>query len=239
MDYKQLIARQLAQFSPQIALVKHWSELMLSRVIVYMPDSLIRLWENGQRPIRWAMASALVWSLGFIVFTLLFVLLSLGQGVSNLFETLNRMLFVLFLGAVNFALLGYCVAIRSKREPVGDIVARVTIAYLIGVGIPIIGLIIPFLVIFFWGMLSGVQRGTKLVTVGALQKYLQTTEENFLRQRDLTALEPKFQIAGVALPNYLESLGFFMVGSPGSGKTQAIKERSINNCRFWTILCRE
>lgn len=212
MDYKQLIARQLAQFSPQIALAKRWSELMLARLIAYLPDSLIRLWENSQRPVRWAMASALVWSLVFIAFALLYLLWSLGQGVSNWFEMLNRMLFVLFLGAVNFALLGYCVAIRSRREPVGDIVARVTIAYVVGVGIPIIGLILPFLVIFFWGLLSGVQRGAKLATVGALQKYLQTTEENFLRQRNLTALEPKFQIAGVTLPNYLESLGFFMVG---------------------------
>ena len=35
---------------------------------------------------------------------------------------------------------------------------------------------------------------------------------------------PQLEIGGVTLPNDLENLGFFMVGSPGSGKTQAIKK---------------
>ena len=53
--------------------------------------------------------------------------------------------------------------------------------------------------------------------------YLSRMEAFFLKQRHLTVIEPKLEIGGVALPNYLEALGFFMVGSPGSGKTQAIK----------------
>ena len=34
--------------------------------------------------------------------------------------------------------------------------------------------------------------------------------------------QPQLSIAGFRLPSYLENLGIFCVGSPGSGKTQAI-----------------
>ncbi|MEO0373974.1 MAG: type IV secretion system DNA-binding domain-containing protein [Cyanobacteria bacterium P01_A01_bin.17] len=65
---------------------------------------------------------------------------------------------------------------------------------------------------------KGVRRGTALVTDRQLTRLL-TRQQAETEQ----PIYPQLDIAGVPIPNSLETLGFFFVGSPGSGKTQAIK----------------
>lgn len=67
---------------------------------------------------------------------------------------------------------------------------------------------------------TNVQRGSTLVSASELQQMM------IVWQAALTQYQPKLpllEIAGVEIPSDLENLGFFFVGSPGSGKTQAIK----------------
>ncbi len=63
------------------------------------------------------------------------------------------------------------------------------------------------------------RRGTELIKAAELRELLRE------RQAALTFVPklPLFEIAGIEIPSDLENLGFFFVGSPGSGKTQAIK----------------
>ena len=42
------------------------------------------------------------------------------------------------------------------------------------------------------------------------------------RQKPQQLERPQLSLAGFRLPSYLEDLGIFCVGSPGSGKSQAI-----------------
>jgi hypothetical protein len=63
------------------------------------------------------------------------------------------------------------------------------------------------------------RRGTELIKAAELRELL------LERQAALTFVPklPLLEIAGIEIPSDLENLGFFFVGSPGSGKTQAIK----------------
>jgi Type IV secretion-system coupling protein DNA-binding domain len=63
------------------------------------------------------------------------------------------------------------------------------------------------------------RRGTELIKAAELRDLL------LERQAALTFVPklPLLEIAGIEIPSDLENLGFFFVGSPGSGKTQAIK----------------
>jgi hypothetical protein len=63
------------------------------------------------------------------------------------------------------------------------------------------------------------RRGTELIKAAELQELL------LERQAALSFVPklPLLEIAGIEIPSDLENLGFFFVGSPGSGKTQAIK----------------
>ena len=200
MDYRDQIER-LKQRSNSVAI----------RLAGYLPDSLVQFWVRSERPARWGLVGALMGSGVFVLVIPVFILVTLTSP-GLLFEGIPVLVFVAIASGVNFGLLGYCIAKRSKQERVGPIVGRVIVGYLLGGLIPVIGMVVPFLAIFFWGMPSGVTRGTKLTSVSELQRYLKTTEENYLRQRNLSAIEPKFQIGGVELSGYLEQLGFFMVG---------------------------
>ena len=59
-------------------------------------------------------------------------------------------------------------------------------------------------------------RGTKLVSTRQLK--------TILRQESKPKYAPQLEIAGLPIPEKYENRGFFFVGSPGSGKTQAIKQ---------------
>lgn len=87
---------------------------------------------------------------------------------------------------------------------------------------PILILFSPLLLLLLLPRLrSGVQRGAQLQTAPELQRQLSTAQAQTPIE---SAFFPLLEIAGIQLPNYLENLGFFLVGSPGSGKTQAIKQ---------------
>ena len=49
---------------------------------------------------------------------------------------------------------------------------------------------------------------------------------------------PQLEIGGVQLPNDLENLGFFLIGSPGSGKTQGIKKllETLRECEDFRVI---
>ena len=66
---------------------------------------------------------------------------------------------------------------------------------------------------------SNIVRGQALTTAQTMQQRLNRRQAQIERPE-----QPQLEIGGVTLPNDLENLGFFFVGSPGSGKTQAIKK---------------
>ena len=78
----------------------------------------------------------------------------------------------------------------------------------------------PFiLLLFLLKPSSRVVRGQDIVNVPEIQHILDKRQAQ-IENREL----PRLEIGGVQLPNDLENLGFFFVGSPGSGKTQGIKK---------------
>lgn len=68
-----------------------------------------------------------------------------------------------------------------------------------------------------------VWRGTKLTDKSQLQKALDKKQDQMVSSGKAAQL-PLLEIAGVKLPNYYDNLGFFAVGSPGSGKSQVISK---------------
>lgn len=76
------------------------------------------------------------------------------------------------------------------------------------------------LALLFPSLRSGVKRGAQLQTAKELQRQLSKAQAKIPIEQ---AQIPLLEIGDIQLPNYLENLGFFFVGSPGSGKTQAIK----------------
>ena len=69
-----------------------------------------------------------------------------------------------------------------------------------------------------------VKRGTRVISSQAVQSYLEVKQQQWLKQTGKLEARPQLSIAGVKLPTDLENLGFFMVGGPGSGKSQAIAQ---------------
>ena len=70
-----------------------------------------------------------------------------------------------------------------------------------------------------------VKRGTKLAShQGEIEQYLERKQRDYLQQSGQIESLPRLTIGGIALPTYLENLGFFMIGSPGTGKSQAIAQ---------------
>lgn len=69
---------------------------------------------------------------------------------------------------------------------------------------------------------DNVIRGTKIVEDFQLRKELDRKHRKHLDEFNRTEMLPRLSIGGVELPAYLEDLGIFAVGSPGSGKSQAI-----------------
>ncbi len=71
--------------------------------------------------------------------------------------------------------------------------------------------------------LGNILRGTKLAKNSEdLQKDLNRRHQEHLERSSRTEMLPRLSIGGVKLPAYLEDLGIFTIGSPGSGKSQAI-----------------
>lgn len=71
---------------------------------------------------------------------------------------------------------------------------------------------------FFGRSATKIKRGSQLITAEALRHQL-----NRKQSQEQKPKSPPFEIAAIPIPNFYENLGFFMVGSPGSGKSQAIK----------------
>ncbi|WP_223280335.1 type IV secretion system DNA-binding domain-containing protein [Nostoc sp. PA-18-2419] len=72
-------------------------------------------------------------------------------------------------------------------------------------------------------LVSGVVRGSQLQTPIQLQKQLRHKEQLMQRkQQTPPPILPKLEIADIQLPDDLAPLSFMFLGSPGSGKTQAI-----------------
>lgn len=69
-----------------------------------------------------------------------------------------------------------------------------------------------------------VRRGARVISAQAMQEYLTTKQQQWLKETGKPELHPRLSIAGVQLPTDLENLGIFTMGSPGSGKTQAIAQ---------------
>lgn len=70
---------------------------------------------------------------------------------------------------------------------------------------------------------TNVVRGTELAdNTEQLQLTLDQRHEEYLLERSYPEVLPRLSIAGIQLPAYLEDLGIFAVGSPGSGKSQVI-----------------
>ncbi len=67
-----------------------------------------------------------------------------------------------------------------------------------------------------------IKRGAKLAESKQLQAHLDRQQRAYLKESKQPEVLPRLSIGGVALPSYLENLGFFFIGSPGSGKSQAI-----------------
>lgn len=70
---------------------------------------------------------------------------------------------------------------------------------------------------------SRILRGARVTSPEELEALLMERQQ----QRNLSAQtgdceSPRLQIGGLTIPPYLENLGFFYVGSPGSGKSQTI-----------------
>ena len=67
-------------------------------------------------------------------------------------------------------------------------------------------------------------RGTKIVEDSELRKELDRGHRKHLDDFACKEILPRLSIGGVELPAYLENLGIFTLGSPGSGKSQAIAQ---------------
>ena len=97
---------------------------------------------------------------------------------------------------------------------------------------PISAIVLPLLGLAVWQLYtmlttsspkSRVKRGASLVSSEELQEMLNPEDEDEDDSTNSVTALPQIEIAGVQIPSELENLGFFFVGSPGSGKTQAIK----------------
>lgn len=89
-------------------------------------------------------------------------------------------------------------------------------------------------------LVSGVMRGSQLQTPKQLQKQLRQKEEMMhSKQQSSPKILPRLEIADIQLPDDLAPLSFMFLGSPGSGKTQAIlKMLSIMRDRAdYRVIC--
>ncbi len=93
--------------------------------------------------------------------------------------------------------------------------------------VPKIGFLLPIGAAFVPTKLfkPRVLRGTQLVSAAELKRFLKAKEQEFFRIRGTTPpATPRLTVAGVELPPYLENLGYFALGGPGSGKSVSISE---------------
>ena len=121
---------------------------------------------------------------------------------------------------------------RWLRFVIWAVIVNYVISTLYGMGRdPISATVLPLMGLAVWQLYtmlttsspkSRVKRGASLVSSEELQEMLNPEEDEDDLSDSVTAL-PQIEIAGVQIPSELENLGFFFVGSPGSGKTQAIK----------------
>lgn len=104
---------------------------------------------------------------------------------------------------------------------------HIFIAFALMGTIPKIGFLLPLGAVFVPTKLfkARVLRGTQLVTASELRRFLKTKEQEFFRIRGTTPpTSPRLTVAGIELPSYLENLGYFALGGPGSGKSVSISE---------------
>ncbi len=98
----------------------------------------------------------------------------------------------------------------------------VSIFVLVSVGICIPVPFLPHLLLLLHFRNPGhVRRGARLVSALELKRFLIDKQQAIHTQE---THYPLLAISDIPIPPYLENLGFFFVGSPGSGKTQAIKQ---------------
>lgn len=93
--------------------------------------------------------------------------------------------------------------------------------------VPTIGFLLPLGAVFIPTKLfkARVLRGTQLVSAAELKRFLKVKEQEFFRVRGTTPpTSPRLTVAGIELPSYLENLGYFALGGPGSGKSVSISE---------------
>jgi len=84
-----------------------------------------------------------------------------------------------------------------------------------------------------------IKRGSRVISSEALQSYLTSKQRQSLKESGKPEPLPRLSIAGVQLPTDLENLGIFTIGSPGSGKTQAIAQllSEMRQRRDFRIVC--
>jgi type IV secretory pathway TraG/TraD family ATPase VirD4 len=163
----------------------------------------------------------------------------IARGISN---AIGSLFGLTLLGAFFGAYLGAFILLCAILIERGDQPTRVITLAVIGLlfaWIPLIGLPIPFLLVLLarpGDPNRAVQRGTKVVSTEKLQQHLNRREAKSLQSRQ--DQQPHLTIGGVRLPNYLENLSFFFVGSPGSGKTVAISEvvQTLRQRPDWRVL---
>lgn len=84
-----------------------------------------------------------------------------------------------------------------------------------------------------------VKRGSRIIAPQSLQSYLNAKQRQFLKESGKPEPLPRLSIAGIQLPTDLENLGIFTIGSPGSGKTQAIAQllSDLRQRRDFRVVC--
>ena len=134
-------------------------------------------------------------------------------------ESLLGMLFILALLLLfNWAVKNQEIAIALTQQPeliFPYLVEQFGLLRLILISITIIGML--WLLIKISGdKNANVLRGAKVVSSRKLR--------SILKRQPKLKHQAQLEIAGMPIPAYYENRGFFFVGSPGSGKTQAISQ---------------
>lgn len=84
-----------------------------------------------------------------------------------------------------------------------------------------------------------IKRGARVISSEALQSYLNSKQRQSLKESGKPEPLPRLSIARIQLPTDLENLGIFTIGSPGSGKTQAIAHllSEMRQRRDFRVVC--
>lgn len=197
--------------------LREWYAAYRQRFLASVDQLANQLPQRTQRfpaPVHWFVSRQPKLTLILLaVVTALLVIWMGGRFLSGVFSGLLLLaIFAIYIGSWAWLL-----KLRMEQGiKVGKAIVFSAIAFFIGGFIPFL----PHIILLLVENGDSVRRGTKLVRDVDLQRIL------IKRQSEMpasVARYPLLDIAGIELPTYLENLGFFFVGSPGSGKTQAIK----------------